>query len=251
MNYAIGRNCRFLQGPRTNPNSVRRLAEAVRAGKETTEVFVNYRRDGSPFMNLLMIAPLMDSRGTIRYFIGAQTDVSGLLKNCTDLEALQNLVERAENPVLAAAEDEENHKDELQALTEMFNATELDTVRKFGGSMHREHADESDRESIASHRPRLVLKDRGTEVVEQARSREELNPDGSVRLNGRLPGVYQNVRFDHTATIVQHRKADLITVSPRSPRALPPYPLHIALPSRPWNPTITFPVPYRWLLTRP
>ncbi|MCJ1287479.1 hypothetical protein MMC26_006831 [Xylographa opegraphella] len=41
MNYAIGRNCRFLQGPKTNPASVRRLRNANEAGKEHCEVFLN------------------------------------------------------------------------------------------------------------------------------------------------------------------------------------------------------------------
>lgn len=41
MSYAIGRNCRFLQGPRTNPLSVRRIREALQSGKEHCEVFLN------------------------------------------------------------------------------------------------------------------------------------------------------------------------------------------------------------------
>ncbi len=48
-------------------------------------------------MNLLMMAPLSDSRGVIRYFIGAQVDVSGLVKECSDLESLQRLVIKSEN----------------------------------------------------------------------------------------------------------------------------------------------------------
>lgn len=39
--YAVGRNCRFLQGPRTNQYSVRRLREAVKAGRDHSETFVN------------------------------------------------------------------------------------------------------------------------------------------------------------------------------------------------------------------
>ena len=39
--YAVGRNCRFLQGPRTNQYSVRRLRDATRAGREHSEVFLN------------------------------------------------------------------------------------------------------------------------------------------------------------------------------------------------------------------
>lgn len=41
MSYILGRNCRFLQGPMTNPHSVRRLRDAIRAGKQHQEVFLN------------------------------------------------------------------------------------------------------------------------------------------------------------------------------------------------------------------
>jgi hypothetical protein len=57
MNYVIGRNCRFLQGPRTSPHSVRRLAVACTTGKELTELFVNYRR--GLCIRLTMTRPLL------------------------------------------------------------------------------------------------------------------------------------------------------------------------------------------------
>lgn len=41
VNFAIGRNCRFLQGPLTNRNSISRLRDAVTGGKEVSEVFLN------------------------------------------------------------------------------------------------------------------------------------------------------------------------------------------------------------------
>ncbi|KAK7967804.1 uncharacterized protein PG986_002081 [Apiospora aurea] len=99
MDYVLGRNCRFLQGPKTNPFSVKRIKEKLEAGKEHVETFLNYRRDGSPFMNLLMVAPLFDSRGKVRYHIGAQVDVSGLVKESAGLDSLERLVAR-ENPEL-------------------------------------------------------------------------------------------------------------------------------------------------------
>lgn len=195
MSYTIGRNCRFLQGPKTNPSSVRRLAEACQQNKEHTEVFVNYRRDGSPFMNLLMIAPLMDSRGNIRYYIGAQVDVSGLIKDCSDLDGLARLVEKEEDA--DAGNDEADRKDEFQELSEMFNGTELETVRKFGGRMHKEHVDESDSDSVMSHgRPRLRLQDPTQDALD-SRQRDSiaLSTASTVkeRLNGKLEGVYQHV----------------------------------------------------------
>lgn len=41
MSYIIGRNCRILQGPKTSPFSVRRIRNAVEAGQEHCEVFLN------------------------------------------------------------------------------------------------------------------------------------------------------------------------------------------------------------------
>lgn len=41
MSYVIGKNCRFLQGPKTNQHSVKRLSETIKAGKEHCEVFLN------------------------------------------------------------------------------------------------------------------------------------------------------------------------------------------------------------------
>lgn len=92
-------------------------------------------------MNLLMCAPLCDSRGTIRYFIGAQVDVSGLVKECSDLESLKRLVIMSEASEEAHTDDGKASKDEFQELSEMLNLQELDTVRRWvrnqlGGSPH-------------------------------------------------------------------------------------------------------------------
>lgn len=193
MNYVIGRNCRFLQGPKTNPNSVRRFAMAVNEGREHTEVFVNYRRDGSPFMNLLMTAPLMDSRGNIRYYIGAQVDVSGLVKECSHLDGLLQMIEKERDPEGTAEEEDASRKDEFQELTEMFNSAELDTVRRFGGRMHKDYVDDTDHESISGGRRRVLLKDTTQDVAEKHGRGPDMTPAARERINGKLQGIYQNV----------------------------------------------------------
>ena len=75
--FVIGTNCRFLQGPKTQHHSVRRLQQAVGSGQELSEALLNYRRDGRPFMNILMIAPLHDNKGNVKYHIGAQMMPAG------------------------------------------------------------------------------------------------------------------------------------------------------------------------------
>lgn len=151
---------------------------------------IHSRRDGSPFMNLLMVAPLCDSRGKIRYHIGAQVDVSGLVKDCTDLESLQRLVVRQQQqgPCNEPVNGTLGTGDEFQELSEMLNIGELDTVRKWGGRMHREYQDdeeETSRNGPAHHMPRLLLKEPN---VGDNRS-FKIDTRGS----GRLSGIYQNV----------------------------------------------------------
>lgn len=263
MGYSIGRNCRFLQGPRTDPNSPRRLAEACKSGVEQSEVFVNYRRDGSPFLNLLMIAPLMDSKGTVRYFIGAQVDVSGLLKTCSELPGLAKLVEEEiEQSVDNAQKKKSKKKDEFQELSEMFNGVELDTVRRRGGSMHREYVDNEDAESIKGGadrgRPRLMLSDPSQEILDK--QTEKIAPGVPAvdkdRVNGKLAGVYQNVSFyriSSRVTLVQtmhfDQQANFVAVPPYSPCTLYAHLVHLAVSSSAWYFAITFPSPHWWLST--
>ena len=147
------------------------------------------RRDGSTFMNMLMIAPLCDSRGKIRYFIGAQVDVTGLVKDCTDMETLQQLLEKERaqrREALESVKKPVEQKDDFQDLSEMLNMAELDTVRKHGGRMHREFQDdEADPRTGASHMSRLLLQEHS--------AGEDLSFDQGGRQSGRLSGIYQNV----------------------------------------------------------
>ncbi len=136
-------------------------------------------------MNLLMIAPLRDSRGVMRYFIGAQVDVSGLAKECTDLEALQRMLEDKEE-----GNEEEERKDELQELSEMFNLAELDIVRRYGGRMHREHVEENDDSNSSWQRPRLLLINPSPEGQDRDHDKRQDQPS---RVHGKLAGVYQHV----------------------------------------------------------
>ena len=48
----LGRNCRFLQGPETDPAAVAEIREAVRQGRECAVVIRNHRKDGTAFLEL-------------------------------------------------------------------------------------------------------------------------------------------------------------------------------------------------------
>lgn len=157
--FVIGRNCRFLQGPKTNSFSIKRIRDEIRADRPHCEAVLNYRRDGSPFMNLLMTAPLVDSMGKVRYYLGAQVDVSGLVKGNVGLPSLERLVSgnglKRESPDGERADT--RAADEFRGLSEMFNKFEIETVRNQGGKMHDTRPD--DREQANWHRSRILIQD--------------------------------------------------------------------------------------------
>ena len=58
----IGKNCRFLQGPGTDPAAVTQLRDAVKARRVVTMRLLNYRKDGTAFLNQITISPICDSQ---------------------------------------------------------------------------------------------------------------------------------------------------------------------------------------------
>ncbi len=72
----MGRNCRFLHGEEHNQQGTRTLSRAVRDTLEARVVVRNYRKDGTPFWNELLIAPVRGEDGAITHFVGVQNDIS-------------------------------------------------------------------------------------------------------------------------------------------------------------------------------
>ncbi|KAM5363952.1 hypothetical protein ACJZ2D_011742 [Fusarium nematophilum] len=72
----ISHNCRFLQGPQTDREAISRVRSAIWRNDECTELLLNFRRDGTPFWNLLFLCPLLDATGKLRFYLGAQIDAS-------------------------------------------------------------------------------------------------------------------------------------------------------------------------------
>lgn len=113
-------------------------------------------------MNLLMITPLLDGNGRVRYYLGAQIDTSGLLKDFYGFEHLQS---HFDSGTYIEDSDEEGHsspweeddpsRDELKELSELFNHDELEVIRQHGGRLH--HPDLQEPSSTWKKKQRLVL----------------------------------------------------------------------------------------------
>ena len=83
----IGRNCRFLQGPDSDPEAVRRIRRAVAAVQPLEIDLRNRRKNGEPFWNRLLISPVFDANGRLTYFIASQVDLSFDRERLTGLES--------------------------------------------------------------------------------------------------------------------------------------------------------------------
>lgn len=76
LDQILGRNCRFLQGPETDPKATERIRKAIEQGNDMSVCLLNYRVDGTTFWNQFFIAPLRDANGNVTNFVGVQCKVS-------------------------------------------------------------------------------------------------------------------------------------------------------------------------------
>jgi PAS domain S-box-containing protein len=93
--FVIGRNCRFLQGPDTDPQTREAIRRAVRRGEPCSVEILNYRKDGTTFWNRLSITPVKDERGQVTHFIGVQSDVTARRRAEDSLRATRDELQRA------------------------------------------------------------------------------------------------------------------------------------------------------------
>lgn len=72
---SLGRNCRFLQGTATDPHAIEAIRQGLQARTRFTIDILNFRKNGTPFVNRLRIRPIFSPDGRLLYFAGAQNPV--------------------------------------------------------------------------------------------------------------------------------------------------------------------------------
>lgn len=89
-----GHNCRFLQGPKTDPETIQKLRDAIKNRQEVSCEILNYRKNGEEFRNYLTLRPVFwpeNNGGSVSgggsggsstfltglaYFIGVQYEIT-------------------------------------------------------------------------------------------------------------------------------------------------------------------------------
>ncbi|KAG9788808.1 hypothetical protein KCU88_g1660, partial [Aureobasidium melanogenum] len=246
----IGRNCRFLQGPRTKRESVARLRRSIVEGQGISETLLNYRRDGRPFINLLMIAPLHDDKGNVKYHIGAQADVTGLVERGKGLVGFERYlvtqeIEKREqelNSKIGKEDPVHTQKSralaKLRELSQTFDLEESAIVRSQSRSASTTRNGEegsigsgrrASRRLIADSDPPSENEDERITANDDTWNLGQSGPFGS---SGKLPGVYDSYMLIRPAPSLR-----IVFVSPKLRRRLGdviqhPFLSHVAAPSR-------------------
>jgi len=91
----IGETPRILQGPETEPWVIERLRQRLKRGLRFEGEAINYRKDGTPYVNQWSIAPVEDDHGQITHWVSVQRDI-------TD--------QRRMNERLLSAQEKERHQ---------------------------------------------------------------------------------------------------------------------------------------------
>lgn len=159
-----------------------------------------------------MIAPLYDNRNTIRYFIGAQIDVNGLLEAGRGLDSFSNLLSQdKQNSRHGPSSRDRSSKTSQDALAELcavLNDSETLVVRGIGG---RNRGESGVGGGMTSGASTPSLSGAGSGLASPGHraprryvgmddpSDRDLWPAQHLGPSGRLPGVFQNVR-PHPAT---------------------------------------------------
>ncbi len=114
----VGRNCRFLQAPETDPAAVAQLSAAVHGGHEASVVLLNRRRDGSLFWNQVAVSPVHDGDGRLTHFVGVQSDVTTRV----EAERVREAALAAEREARAEAEASRAEAEAARAAAERAGA---------------------------------------------------------------------------------------------------------------------------------
>lgn len=92
----LGKNCRFLQGEKTNRRAVQKISTSVSNRKRIEICLVNYKKDGTPFHNLLIMSPVQSDEFE-DYFHGAQfplaPSVFGIEKHLEEVDGAIDLLD--------------------------------------------------------------------------------------------------------------------------------------------------------------
>lgn len=74
----LGKNCRFLQGEKTEKDELLIIRRAIKERLSYRGVLTNYKKDGSEFRNFIRLEPVHSQDKSTLYYVGSQLDLDNL-----------------------------------------------------------------------------------------------------------------------------------------------------------------------------
>ncbi|CAL6274089.1 unnamed protein product [Bathycoccus prasinos] len=137
VDETVGKNCRFLQGPETEPEVVRKIKYAVMNGLSITCQLKNYKKNGEMFINNLSLKPIRNENSVVTHYVGIQSDVTKIVDSQNaEIEALKrvaiaNAATESKSKFLAHMSHEiRTPLNGLIAVGQLLEDTKLDRVQR-------------------------------------------------------------------------------------------------------------------------
>jgi PAS domain S-box-containing protein len=80
----VGHNCRFMSGKDTEPWLTETLRSGIRRRQPVMVEILNYKKNGTPFRNAVMVAPIFDEAGELEYYLGSQVEIAEDIARAND-----------------------------------------------------------------------------------------------------------------------------------------------------------------------
>lgn len=81
-----GKNCRFLQGDDTDPETIAKIRKAVDNQAGCNVTILNYRANGETFWNDLKLSPMFDQNGELTHYVAVTNDITARINLISTLE---------------------------------------------------------------------------------------------------------------------------------------------------------------------
>ncbi len=85
----------FLQGPKTDKDTVKRISEKLRKGETLYEEILNYKKSGESYWISLTINPIFDDTGRVDKYIAVQANITETKEKALDFQYKLEAIDRS------------------------------------------------------------------------------------------------------------------------------------------------------------
>jgi diguanylate cyclase (GGDEF)-like protein/PAS domain S-box-containing protein len=127
INEVFGKNPRIIQSGNTSPETYAEMWETIRSGRVWRGELLNKKKNGEPYWEVEMIAPVIDSEGVIVNYIAIKEDITQQKESASRLrEAYDRLEEQMKE--IQGLQDELREQAIRDPLTGLYNRHYLKEV---------------------------------------------------------------------------------------------------------------------------